>query len=160
MNAVSNRWRRWAVRLALHAASVMPGARSPWADAMRRELDYIPDDAAALRWALGSVLASYRSRLTHRPWLSARPAWRHVAAGGAVMLLVGLTLQVNAEGQTEPLRPAPNETICDRADVSPQIVPNGEVSVRRNHDNTHAERVRPDCADRDLPNRPEAERDR
>ena len=152
MNAISSRWRRWAVRLAQHAAGVMPGARSPWADAMRRELDYIPDDTAALRWALGCVLASYRSRLAHRPWLRVRPAWRHVAASGAVMLLIGFTLQVSAEGQTEPPRPAPNET-CDRADVSPQI-------VRRNHDKTNPEPVRPDCADRDLPNRPEAERDR
>jgi hypothetical protein len=148
------------MRLAQHAARVMPGARSPWTDAMRRELDYITDDAAALRWALGGVLASYRSRLTHRPWLSVRPAWRHVAASAALMLLVGLTLQVNAEGQTEPLRPAPNETTCDRPDASPQIVPNGPVNVRRNHDNTHAERVRSECADRDLPNRSEAERDR
>ena len=152
MNAGSSRWRRWAVRLALHAACMMPGARSPWADAMRRELDYIADDAAALRWALGCVLASYRSRLTHRPWLSVRPAWRHVAASAALMLLVGLTLQVNAEGQTEPPRPVPNETTCDRAEMSPQI-------VRRNHDNTNAERVRSECADRNLPNRPEAERD-
>jgi hypothetical protein len=30
---------------------VLPGARSNWADAMRRELDYIEDDRAALRWA-------------------------------------------------------------------------------------------------------------
>jgi len=152
MNAVSSRWRRWAMRLAQHALCVMPGARSSWADAMRRELDYIPNDAAALRWALGCVLASYRSRLAHRPWLRLRPAWRQLAASGAVMLLIGITLQVSAEGQTEPPRPAPNET-CDRADVPPQI-------VRRNHDNTNAELVRSNCADRNLPNRPEAERDR
>ncbi len=132
------------MRLAQHAACVMPGARSPWADAMRRELDYIPDDAAALRWALGCVLASYRSRLAHRPWLRVRSTWRQVAASGAVLLLIGLTLQVSAEGQTEP--PAPNEA-CDRADVSQRI-------VRGNHDNTSPERARPDCADRYLPNRP------
>jgi len=137
------------MRLAQHAVCVMPVARSSWADAMRRELDYIPNDAAALRWALGCVLASYRSTLTHRPWLRLRPAWRQVAASGAVILLIGFTLQVSAEGQTEPPRPDPNVT-CDRADVSQQI-------VRRNHDNTNPERVRPDCPDRDLPNRPEAE---
>ena len=149
MNAVSSRWRRWAMRLAQHALCVMPGARSSWADAMRRELDYIADDSAALRWALGCVFASYRLRLAHRPLWSVRGSWRQVAASGVLMLLIGLTLQVSAEGQTEPLRPAPNET-CDRADVSQQI-------VRRNHDNTNPERVRPDCPDRDLPNRPEAE---
>jgi len=146
--------------LAQHAACVMPGARSPWADAMRRELDYIADDSAALRWALGCVLASYRSRLADRPLWSARCTWRHVAASGALMLLIGLTLQVSAEGQTEPARPALNETTCDRPDILPQNVPNGPVSVRRNHDNTDAERVRSECADRDLPNRPDPEPER
>jgi hypothetical protein len=33
---------------------------------MRRELDYIEDDRAALHWALGCVLASYRARLAAR----------------------------------------------------------------------------------------------
>ena len=157
MNAGSSRWRQWAMRLAQHAAGVMPGARSPWADAMRRELDYIEQDPAALRWALGCVLASYRLRLTDRPLWSARCTWRHVAASGALMLLIGLTLQVSAEGQTEPARPALNETTCDRPDIRPQNVPNGPVSVRRNHDDTNAERVRSDCADRDLPSTPHAE---
>ena len=162
MNAVSSRWRWWATRLAQHAASVMPGARSPWADAMRRELDYITDDSAAVRWALGCVLASYRSRLADRPLWSARCTWRHVAASGALMLLIGLTLQVSAEGQTEPARPALNETTCDRPNVdrtsiSPQIAPNGSSS--RNQDNINAERVPPDCTDRNLPNRPDVERD-
>jgi len=137
--------------LAQHAASVMPRARSPWADAMRRELDYIEHDSAALRWALGCVLASYRSRLAHRPWLSAR-SWRHVAVSSALMLLVGFTLQVSAEGQTEP--PRPDETTCDRPDVnrpgvSLQIVPSGHV-VRRDHDSAGADLVQSDCADRDL----------
>jgi hypothetical protein len=147
------------MRLAQHAACVMPGARSPWADAMRRELDYIEHDSIALRWALGCVLASYRSRLAHRPWLSAR-SWRHVAVSSALMLLVGLTLQVSAEGQTEPPRPALDEATCDRPDVSPQIVPNGPARIRRSHDNTNAEPVRSDCADRDLPNRPDAKAER
>src|SRR5262249_16872246 len=121
------------------------------------ELDYIADDSAALRWALGCVLASYRSRLADRPLWSARCTWRHVAASGALMLLIGLTLQVSAEGQTEPARPALNETTCHRPDMRPQNVPNGPVSVRRNHDDTNAERVRSDCADRDLPNTLHAE---
>ena len=163
MNEVSSRWRRWAMRLAQHAAGVMPGARSPWAEAMRRELDYIEHDQAALRWALGCVLASYRLRLAEGPLWSVRCTWRNVAASGALMLLIGLTLQVSAEGQTEPPRPGLDETTCDRTyvdrtSVSPQIAPNGPVSVRRNHIN--AERVRSDCADRDLPNRPNIQPDR
>jgi hypothetical protein len=152
------------MRLAQHAACVMPGARSPWADAMRRELDYIEHDSAALRWALGCVLASYRSRLADPSLLSARRAWRHVAVSSALMLLIGLTLQVSAEGQTEPPRPALDEAACDRPDVnppgaSPQIAPNSHV-VLRNHDSTGADRVQSDCTDRDLPNRPDAKAER
>jgi hypothetical protein len=143
----------------------MPGARSPWAAAMRRELDYIEHDSAALRWALGCVLASYRLRLSHRPLLSARFTWRHVAASGVLMLLIGLAFQERADGQTEPPRPALDETTCDltsvdRPSVSPQIAPNGPVGVRRNHDNTNADPLRPDCTHRDLPNRPDAQPDR
>ena len=119
MSAMPSRWRRLAGQLARHAACVLPGARSPWADAMRRELDYIADDPAALRWALGCILASYRARLTHRPNFSARgfstrAAW-HVAASGVVMLVIGLALQDNAGGQTAPPRPAFDETTCDRS---------------------------------------------
>jgi hypothetical protein len=74
MTTLPGRWRRLAAKLAQHAAWVLPGARSPWADAMRRELDYIGDDRAALRWALGCILASYRARLTHRPGPEAHAA--------------------------------------------------------------------------------------
>ena len=141
MNALPGQWRRLAVKLAQHAAWVLPGARSPWADAMRRELDYIDDDPAALRWALGCVLASYRARLAHRPGLSARAAWRHVATSGVLMLIIGLALLENAGGQTEPLRPVFNETPCDLPNVSPDIRPRlrcGTVSVPRDYDNPDA----------------------
>jgi hypothetical protein len=116
MNGTS-RWRRWAVTLARHAACVMPGARAPWAAAMRRELDYIGDDAAALRWALGCVVASYRARLTPRPdaraqRFGARAAWR-VAASGGVILVIGLALHDNADGRTQPPRPALDQTTCE-----------------------------------------------
>jgi hypothetical protein len=148
MTAAPGRWRGLAVKLAQHAACVMPGAQSPWADAMRRELDYIADNATALRWALGCVLASYRARLTYRPWFSAPVAWRHVAASGALMLLIGLALQDNAGGQTEPPRPAFDETTCDPPGVSPEIIPSGTVSVSRNdYDKADAGHVRSDCAE-------------
>jgi hypothetical protein len=87
---------------------------------MRRELDYIEDDAGAVRWALGCVLASYRARLTHRPWFSARTAWRQVAASGALMLVIGFALLDNAGGQTVPPRPAVDETRCDLPSASLQ----------------------------------------
>jgi pimeloyl-ACP methyl ester carboxylesterase len=143
MNAGPGRWRRLAVRLAQHASWVLPGSRSPWADAMRRELDYIGDDAAALRWAFGCILASYRARLAHRPSFGARTAWRQVATGGVLMLLIGLALQANAGSQTEP--PAFDETACDLPGLSPEIGPRlrcGTVSVPRDYDRPDAGRFK------------------
>jgi hypothetical protein len=117
MNAAPRRWRRLALLLAQHAASVLPGASSPWAEAMRRELDYVGDDPAAVRWALGCIVASYRVRLAQRPSVGARPvAWRLAATSAALLLLIGLALQDHAGGQTEPPRPAFDETTCDRPD--------------------------------------------
>ena len=106
MSAVPSRGRRLAVQLMQHAAWVLPGGQSPWADAMRRELDYIGDDPAALRWAFGCILASYRARLVHRPSFRARATWRHLAASGVLMLLIAVALQEDAGGQTAPPRPA------------------------------------------------------
>jgi hypothetical protein len=54
---------RIAVRLVRHAAMVLPPNREHWADAMAAELAHIPDSAAALKWALGCVLASYSERI-------------------------------------------------------------------------------------------------
>jgi hypothetical protein len=117
MNVAPRRWRRLALLLAQHAASVLPGASSPWAEAMRRELDYVDDDPAAVRWALGCIVASYRVRLAQRPSVGARPvAWRLAATSAALLLLIGLALQDHAGGQTEPPRPAFDETTCDRPD--------------------------------------------
>jgi hypothetical protein len=121
MSTAPGHWRRLAVTLAQHASRILPGARSPWADAMRRELDYIEGDPAALRWALGCVLASYRARLTDRPSFSARVTWRQIAASGVLMVLVGLALQDNAGGQTAPPRPAVDETTCDPPSVAPEL---------------------------------------
>jgi hypothetical protein len=110
---------------------------------MRRELDYIADDRAALRWALGCIVASYRLRLTQRPNFSGRTAWRYVATSGALMLLIGFALDENAGGQPALLRPAFDETTCDVPNSSPEIAPRlrcGTVSVPRNHDNPDAGR--------------------
>src|SRR5215470_6670186 len=121
MNATPSRLRRLADTLARHAARVLPSAPSSWAQAMRHELDYITDDKAALRWAFGCLLASYKARFTQRPRLSPRAAWRQIATSGALMLLIGLALQEHAASQTEPPRPAFDETTCDLPDVSPEI---------------------------------------
>ena len=160
MSAVSGGWRRLAVTLVQHAAGVMPGARSPWADAMRRELDYIGDDPAALRWALGCIWASYRMRLTHHRWFSAPAVWRQVATCGVLMLMIGLALQDRAGGQTEPPRPAVDETRCDLPDASLQTGPNGTAGVHRNDDKPGAVGFRWDCADPHALNTPDAPRGR
>jgi hypothetical protein len=135
VNTVPGR-RRLAAKLCRHAAAVLPDA-SPWAQAMRRELDFIADDRAALDWALGCVLASYRVMLASRAaaglgWLrrllrARNPAavlLRHAAACGALMLAIGLALLENAGGQTPP-PPVLDETACDiadkRADFGPDL---------------------------------------
>jgi hypothetical protein len=165
--------RRRAVKLAQHASWVLPGAQSPWAEAMRRELDYIEDDRAALRWAVGCVLASYKARLAgplprssspSLPGLRGKVRWRqarigrgavlrHAATSGAVMLLIGLALLENAGGQTEPPRPVVNETTCDRPNISPDIDPtlsSGTVSVPRDIDHS-APKPDTSCADQVAP---------
>jgi pimeloyl-ACP methyl ester carboxylesterase len=159
MNVLPGWWRRLAVKLAQHASWVLPGARSPWADAMRREVEYIEDDLAALRWALGCVVAGYRARLAHglcfggRAWRHVEPrlahglcfgarAWRDVESC-ALVLFIGFALLENAGGQTQPPRPVFNETTCDLPNVSPDIRPRlrcGTVSVPRDYDNPDAGR--------------------
>ncbi|MBI3513596.1 MAG: CHASE2 domain-containing protein [Proteobacteria bacterium] len=71
MSIAPSRLRRLAVAAGGHAARVLPPARGAWAEAMRRELDHIEDDRAALRWAVGCVLSSYRARLPALPTLPA-----------------------------------------------------------------------------------------
>jgi hypothetical protein len=148
MKAGPPRCRRWAVTLARHAAQVLPGARpnrtaGVWAEAMRRELDYIADDRAALRWALGCVVASYKARLPVPPGfisaIRARDVLRHVAACGALMLVIGFALLENAESQTEPPRPLIDQTRCNMPDAAPgmdrglidQTLPSGTAGVSR-----------------------------
>jgi hypothetical protein len=143
MNAVSSVYRRLAVRLARHASWLLSGAQSPWAAAMRRELEYIEDDSAALRWALGCVSASYRAKLVDWLRFDAR-AWRHVATS-ALMLLIGLALLENAGGQTQPPQTRFDETVCDLPSVSSQIRPRlrcGTVSVPRDYENPNAGRFK------------------
>jgi hypothetical protein len=150
------------VALAQHAGRVLPGARPSqragnqtagnqtvgfWGEAMLRELDYIEDDRDALRWALGCVAASYKARAaSYKTRLAARRGFtsaigarnvlRHVAACGALMLVIGFGLLENAESQTEPSRPVMDETACDSrdADAAPgmgQSLPARTATVSR-----------------------------
>ncbi len=144
MNAASTWRRRLAVKLARHAAPILPGA-GPWADAMRHELDYIPDDRAALLWAFSSLLASYRARLARLWCLSARASSGHAWTIGVLLLVIGLALDGHASGQTEPFQPVFDETACDLPGISPEIHPRlrcGTVSVPRSYDNLGAGRFR------------------
>ena len=148
MNALPG-WRRLAVKLARHAALTLPGALSPWAKAMRHELDYIEDDRAALRWAFGCVLASYKARLVARPGSRTRDVLRQAAASGAVMLVIGLVFLENAGGQTEPPRPVSDKAACDTrnttADID-QTSPSGAAGVAREAGRP-AQRPEASCAD-------------
>jgi hypothetical protein len=45
-----------------HAAWIAPPPRKEWVRAMRNELEHLPRRSAAVSWALGCVLASYRER--------------------------------------------------------------------------------------------------
>jgi len=133
MNAVPGRWRRLARKVAGHASWVLPGARSGWADAMRRELDYIEDDRAALRWAIGCAMASYMARLAALPRLHWRVSSMPVVAG-SLLLFIALAMQGHASGEASLA--AFEETTCDLPDVTPDIRPRlrcGTVRVPRDH---------------------------
>jgi hypothetical protein len=62
---------------------------------MRRELDYIEDDRAALRWAIGCVMAGYAERLAALLRSRRRVTSGSVLAGSA-LLLIAMVLQVHA----------------------------------------------------------------
>ena len=55
--------RRLASALLAHAARTLPRRRASWAEAIEAEAQHIESDAAALRWAVGCVFASYRERI-------------------------------------------------------------------------------------------------
>jgi hypothetical protein len=91
MSVKQRRSRRIAVMLARHAARTLPLARSSWAEAMWRELDYIDDDRAALHWAIGCVTTSYRAQLGSWLRLCGRILSRPILAGG-MLLSIALAL--------------------------------------------------------------------
>jgi hypothetical protein len=94
MSKMPGGWRRIAAMLAGHASRVLPRSRSapsPWAEAMRRELDYIEDERSALLWAIGCVMASYRAQLVVVIRLCGRILSRPILAGG-MLLSIALAL--------------------------------------------------------------------
>jgi hypothetical protein len=115
MSRMSSAWRRMAAGMARHAAWVLPGARSDWAAAMYSELDYIAEDRAALRWALGCVSASYAARLAALARSCGRAVVRPVLAMGT-LLFIALALG-HASDQTRPTAPAVARTPCDLPDI-------------------------------------------
>jgi hypothetical protein len=115
MSRMSSRWRRIAVRTARHAAWVLPGARSDWGTAMNNELDYIADDRAAVRWALGCVSASYAARLVALARSCGRAVVRPVLAMGT-LLFIALALG-HASDQARSAPPVLQETSCERPDT-------------------------------------------
>ena len=132
MSAMPGRWRRIAVLLAQHASRVLTrtrSARSPWAEAMRRELDYIDDDRAALRWAIGCVTTSYTAQLVVVLRFCGRLLSRPLLAAG-MLLSVALAL-------------AHANDLAKRPDCGAK--PNAEMAV----DARQAEN--PSCSDRHQP---------
>jgi hypothetical protein len=113
------RWRRIALTLARHASGVLPRARSSWAEAMRRELDYIEDDRAALHWAIGCVVASYAAQFAVLLRAGGRVLARPILAGG-MLLSIALALG-HAASLTEASVAPVEKTTCGVADLSPAI---------------------------------------
>jgi hypothetical protein len=146
---------------------------------MRRELDYAEDDRAALAWALGCVLASYKARLAacadvglgrlrglstdrnrkHPMSPSGARVWevlRQATASGALVLAVGLALLENGGGQAAPAPSPPvlDETACGKADKARQSGFGSERNLARTLPSgappTHPA-PQPPCADRNAP---------
>jgi hypothetical protein len=127
MSTMPGRWRRIAVLLAQHAARVLPRARSPWAEAMRRELDYVADDRAALRWAIGCVTASYTAQLVVVLRFCGRILSRPILAGGMLLSIALALAHANDLAKRPDCRARTNaEMIGD-----PGQVPNPSCSDRR-----------------------------
>jgi hypothetical protein len=74
-----------------HAVRVSPKERAEWAQAMATELEYLPPDLQAVRWALGCILASYIGRMNNMlRSLAALPRW--VLAMEMLICFLPLTL--------------------------------------------------------------------
>lgn len=83
--------RRLAASLASHAVRTSSSDRAAWCEAMVNELDHIPADAHALRWALGCLFVSYSERVRLMTRGSASlPSW--LLALEMAVCLVPLTL--------------------------------------------------------------------
>jgi hypothetical protein len=59
--------RAMALALTNYAASLLPQSRAKWGEAMRNELEHIPNNLAALSWATGCVVAAFLEGNADRP---------------------------------------------------------------------------------------------
>jgi hypothetical protein len=95
MSARVSMLRRVASALVGHAAKVLPAARSSWSEGMTHEIAHIENDLAALMWAVGCVVASYRERSggksTVYPWY-ARGLLALLGIGHALIFLFATAL--------------------------------------------------------------------
>ena len=78
--------RHIAALLVRHAAGTLPGHRAQWAVPMQHEVDAIENDMAALRWAVGCVVASYTERTHGMKTTSLQPLAGMI---GAIVMLFG-----------------------------------------------------------------------
>jgi hypothetical protein len=135
MTPVPGRSRRIAIGMTRHAAWVLPVVRSAWAEAMRSELDYIGDDRAALRWALGCITASYAARLAAALRACARAVVTPVLAAGTLLFLA-LALG-HASDQTRPSPPAIEEPACDLPDMAADVGAGPRSTLSRDRGEPH-----------------------
>jgi hypothetical protein len=54
---------RVASGLTVHAARILPPERREWSQAMIAEVDHLPRAGAAIRWAIGCIVAGYIERM-------------------------------------------------------------------------------------------------
>lgn len=54
---------RLASSLTAHAAKVLPAERREWSQAMISEVNHLPSSGAAIRWAMGCIVAGYVERM-------------------------------------------------------------------------------------------------
>jgi pimeloyl-ACP methyl ester carboxylesterase len=137
MRVGPRRWKRLAVRILEHAASVLPPDSSAWAVAMVREADHIENDFEVVLWACGCLAAAYRQRLSAAWTLNARRGLGRCIACTAVMCVLCLGALNSAIGKTAPVPPVFERTACNLPTPAPDVASRiecGTVAVPRNYD--------------------------
>ena len=137
MSAGPSRWRRVAIMLVEHTASVLPSGSSAWATAMLRETDHIEGDLDAVMWASGCLVAAYRMRLSAALKPDSLKILSRCMACTALMCVLCLGALNSAVGKTGPIQPMFQQVACNLPTLSPDLAPRiecGTVAVPRNYD--------------------------